>query len=149
MSETVKRIAMGCDHAGVRMKDPLAEMLREAGYEIVDVGTNSTDSVDYPVYGREAAEKVADGSCDRAILVCGSGVGMSMTANKVRGIRAVVCTEPLSAKLSRLHNDSNVLCIGERLIGMEMAWAIVSVWLETEFEGDRHSRRIALMEPDI
>jgi len=140
---------MGSDHAGYNLKKYLAEKIREQGYEVVDVGTHSAEQVDYPVYGREAAEKVAAGSCDFGILVCGSGVGMSMTANKVKGVRAVVCTEPLSAKMSRMHNDSNVLCLGERMVGIGMAWEIASTWLATPFEGGRHARRIGMIESCI
>jgi ribose 5-phosphate isomerase B len=141
-----KTIAMGCDHAGLDLKKYIAEKLREHGYEIVDVGTDTPDSTDYPIYGRGAAEIVAAGKCGLGILVCGSGVGMSMVANKTRGVRAVVCTEPLSAKMSRLHNNSNVLCLGERLVGKGMAWEIVSTWLSTGFEGGRHERRVAMIE---
>ncbi len=137
---------MGSDHAGYGLKKYLAEKLAAEGYEIIDVGTNSADSVDYPVYARAASEKVASGECGLGILVCGSGVGMSMVANKVRGVRAVVCTEPLSAKMSRMHNNSNVLCIGERMVGIGMAWEIVSTWLGTQFEGGRHEKRIAMFE---
>ncbi|HOO55226.1 MAG TPA: ribose 5-phosphate isomerase B [bacterium] len=149
MTGTPKKISMGCDHAGYNLKKYLAEKLAAAGYEIVDVGTDSTDRVDYPVYGREAAEKVAAGVCDRGILVCGSGVGMSISANKVRGVRAVLCNEPFTAKLSREHNDSNVLCVGERLTGTEMAWEIVETWLNTEHLGGRHAQRVAMIETEI
>ena len=149
MPEPKKKIAMGCDHAGYSLKKYLAEKLCAEGYEIIDVGADSAEQVDYPVYGRAAAEKVAAGSCDLGILVCGSGVGMSMVANKVRGVRAVVCTEPLSAKMSRMHNDSNVLCIGERMVGIAMAWEIVTTWLSTPFEGGRHAKRVEMFEPAI
>lgn len=147
MPETMKRIAMGCDHAGINLKKFIAEKLREQGYEIVDVGTDTAETVDYPRFGRAAAEKVAEGSCGFGILVCGSGVGMCMTANKVRGVRAVVCSEPLSARMSRQHNNSNVLCLGERIVGRDMAWEIVTVWLGAEFAGGRHEKRVGMMEP--
>jgi len=146
VADTAKKIAMGSDHAGYNLKKYLADKLKEKGYEIVDVGTNSTERVDYPVYGREAAEKVAAGNCDMGILVCGSGVGMCMTANKVCGVRALVCTEPFSAKMSRMHNNSNVLCLGERIVGIEMAWEIVTTWLATPFEGGRHAARVEMIE---
>ena len=147
MSGNVRKIVVGCDHAGFELKNFIVSKLRDGKYEIVDVGTNSSERVDYPLFGRDAAEKVAAGECDLGILFCGSGVGMSLTANKVRGIRAVVCTEPLSAKFSRMHNNSNVLCLGERLIGKDMAWEIVTTWLATGFEGGRHERRVNLIEP--
>lgn len=141
-----KKIAIGSDHAGYRLKEELAKKLEEAGYAVENVGTHGTESCDYPDFGRKVAAKVGDGECGRGVLVCGSGVGMSMVANKVRGVRAVNCTEPLSARLSRLHNDSNVLCIGERLVGSLMAWEILDAWLDTEFEGGRHQRRVDMIE---
>jgi len=149
VSGSSKRIAMGCDHAGFNLKKHIAEKLSGQGYEIVDVGTDSTERADYPLFGRAAAEKVAAGSCDMGILVCGSGVGMCIAANKVRGVRAVVCTEPLSAKMSRLHNDSNVLCLGERIVGYGMAMEIVDTWLSADFEGGRHAQRVELIEAGL
>ncbi|HOY63883.1 MAG TPA: ribose 5-phosphate isomerase B [bacterium] len=148
MSDSGKRIAMACDHAGLALKKILAEKLSAEGYEVVDVGTHTAESVDYPVYGKEAAKLVASGDCGRGILVCGSGIGMSIAANKTPGVRAVVCTEPVSARMSRLHNDTNVLCVGERLVGAGMAWEIVSVWLATAYEGGRHAKRVAMLEND-
>jgi ribose 5-phosphate isomerase B len=148
MSDSEKRIAMACDHAGLALKRILAEKLAAEGYEVVDVGTHTPESVDYPVYGKEAAKLVASGDCGRGILVCGSGIGMSIAANKTPGVRAVVCTEPVSAKMSRLHNDTNVLCVGERLVGAGMAWEIASVWLATAYEGGRHAKRVSMLESD-
>lgn len=139
---------MACDHAGLALKRILAEKLAAEGYEVVDVGTHTPESVDYPVYGKEAAKLVASGDCGRGILVCGSGIGMSIAANKTPGVRAVVCTEPVSAKMSRLHNDTNVLCVGERLVGAGMAWEIASVWLATAYEGGRHAKRVSMLESD-
>jgi ribose 5-phosphate isomerase B len=132
MSDSEKRIAMACDHAGLALKRILAEKLAAEGYEVVDVGTHTPES----------------GDCGRGILVCGSGIGMSIAANKTPGVRAVVCTEPVSAKMSRLHNDTNVLCVGERLVGAGMAWEIASVWLATAYEGGRHAKRVSMLESD-
>lgn len=146
MSETIKKIAIGCDHAAYDMKLIIMEKLEEKGYELLDVGAHSTESCDYPEYARGAARKVVSGEADRGILICGSGVGMGMAANRVKGVRAVVCTEPYSAYLSRLHNNSNVLCFGARLVGRDMAWEIVRTWLDTKFEGGRHERRVALID---
>ena len=148
MAENTKKIAMGCDHAALDMKTMLAEKLSGMGYEIVDVGTHTKDSCDYPVYAKAVAKKVASGECACGILVCGSGIGMSMAANKVRGVRAVVCTEPFSAEMARRHNDSNVLCLGARLVGPDMAMEIVNRWMNAHFEGGRHQRRVDLMEKE-
>ncbi len=147
MPDRKMKISIGCDHAGYEMKAWLVEQLGAAGYEVHDVGTDGTASVDYPVYARAACDKVAAGNCDMGILVCGSGVGMSIAANKVRGIRAVLCNEPVTARMSRLHNNSNVLCIGGRFVGNVMAWEIVTTWLSTSFEGGRHCLRVDMLEP--
>lgn len=141
------KIAIGSDHAGYGLKEDLAKKLEEAGYTVENVGTYGTESCDYPDFGFRVAAKVRDGECARGVLVCGSGVGMSMTANRVKGVRAVNCTEPLTAKLSRIHNDSNVLCLGERLVGSLMAWEILETWLKTDFEGGRHQRRVDMIDP--
>ncbi|MFH1538861.1 MAG: ribose 5-phosphate isomerase B [bacterium] len=142
-----KKIAIGSDHAGYRLKEELAKKLEEAGWAVENVGTYGTESCDYPDFGRRVAAKVRDGKCARGVLVCGSGVGMAMVANKVKGVRAVNCTEPLSARLSRLHNDSNVLCLGERIVGNLMAWEILNAWLSAEFDGGRHQRRVDMIDP--
>lgn len=136
------KIAIASDHGGFEYKEMLIPLLRESGHEVEDFGCHSADSVDYSDHGIPAAEAVANGSCDRAILICGTGIGMSIAANKVKGIRCALCCDPLSAKLTREHNDSNVLALGGRIIGAELAKAIVSVWLSAEFEGGRHARRI-------
>lgn len=146
MDKKAQRIAIGCDHAAYDLKMQIIGWLEGQGYEVVDVGTDSRESCDYPVFAHAAAEKVAAGNCDKGILVCGSGIGMSMAANKVTGIRAALCSEPFSAMLSRLHNDSNMLCMGARLIGPDMAVEIITEWLETEFEGGRHERRVRMIE---
>ena len=135
-------VAVACDHAGIDLKPHVLEVLNELGMEYLDLGTNSHESVDYPVYGAKAAQAVAGGQCDRGIVLCGTGVGISMAASKVRGTRCVVCSEPYSAALSRQHNDANILALGSRVVGSELAKMIVRTWLTTEFEGERHARRV-------
>ena len=136
------RIAVGSDHAGFELKEFLREFLREEGHEVVDKGTYSPGSCDYPDYAVAVAQAVAAGEVDRGILICGTGIGMAIAANKVPGVRAAVCSEPLSARLTREDNDTNVLALGGRLIGPSMAKEIVRVWLETPFAGGRHQRRV-------
>ena len=140
------KIAIAADHAGFEFKEWVRSRLAELGHEVVDYGTNSTDSCDYPDLARPAAEAVSHGKAERAVLVCGTGIGMSMTANKVKFVRAAVCSEPLSARMTRLHNDANCLCIGSRMIGQDMADQILHEFLTTEYEGGRHQRRIDKME---
>ncbi|MGB9724357.1 MAG: ribose 5-phosphate isomerase B [Chloroflexia bacterium] len=137
------RIAVAADHAGFALKEALKACLEEMGHSVVDFGAYREDPADdYPDFGRPAARAVAAGECERGILCCGSGLGMMLTANKVRGIRAVVCHEPYSARLSRQHNDANVLCLGGRIVGPGLAREVVRVWLETPFDGGRHARRV-------
>jgi ribose 5-phosphate isomerase B len=136
------RIALGADHAGVDLKDTLAQLLDERGIAYTDFGTHGTASVDYPDFGASVARAVASGDYDRGLLVCGSGIGMAIAANKVPGIRAAVVTEVESAHLSRSHNDANVLALGARLTPPDTAKAIVTAFLDTPFEGGRHQRRI-------
>jgi ribose 5-phosphate isomerase B len=136
------RIALGADHAGVALKDSLARLLDERGVTFKDFGTHGPDSVDYPDFAADVARAVASGDYDRGLLVCGSGIGMAIAANKIPGIRAAVVTEPESARLSRSHNDANVLALGARLTPPEVATAIVTAFLDTPFEGGRHQRRI-------
>ncbi len=136
------KIAIGCDHAAFEMKAHLVEMLKGKDIEVLDFGTNGPDSVDYPDFAAKVSESVLSGESERGILICGTGLGMSMAANKFRGIRAALCSEPVSARLSREHNDSNVLCMGARMIGTVMAGEIVSTWLKTPFEGGRHQGRV-------
>lgn len=140
------KIAVGSDHAGFRLKGIIRDYLKKEGYEVEDVGTFSEESVHYPVFAFRVAKLVADGKADRGILVCGSGIGMCMAANRVKGIRAVHASEPYSAKMSRRHNDSNVLCLGERFIGQDMAMEILRVWLSEPFEGGRHEIRVQMMD---
>ena len=136
------RIAMGCDHAGFPLKEDLKAFLTEEGHEILDFGTDSTETVDYPPFCAAAARAVADGRADRGIVMGGSGQGEQITANKVHGVRAALCHDLFVAKLSRMHNDANVLGMGARIVAPTYAREIVRVWLETPFEGGRHVRRL-------
>lgn len=139
------KIAMGNDHTAISMKEAVKAHLENRGVEVVDFGTNSTESCDYPVYGEKVGRAVAAGEADLGIVICGTGVGISLAANKVKGIRACVCSEPYTAKLSRMHNNSNVLAFGARVIGEEMAKMIVDSWLDAEYEGGRHQRRVDML----
>lgn len=139
------KIGIGNDHAAVDMKFEIVKYLEESGYEVVNFGTDTNDSCDYPVYGEKVARAVANGEADRGILICGTGVGISLAANKVKGIRAAVCSESVTARFSRLHNDANILAFGARIVGAETAKDMVNVWLNTEFEGGRHQRRVDLI----
>ena len=137
------RVALGSDHGGYDMKMLIAAHLKERGIDYTDYGCNDKSSCDYPVFGKAAAEAVASGECDTGIVVCTTGIGISITANKVKGIRCALCSEPLSAKMTRLHNDANMLAIGGALIGPNMAYDIVDTFLDTPFSGEeKHSRRI-------
>jgi ribose 5-phosphate isomerase B len=136
------KVALASDHGGVNIRKEIANLLEELGIEYVDFGCDCTASVDYPDYGLPAAEKVANGEFDRAILICGTGIGMSIAANKVKGIRAALVHDTFSAKATREHNDSNVLTMGERVIGPGLARDIAEIWLSTEFQGGRHANRI-------
>lgn len=140
------RIAVGSDHAGFSLKRHLAAVLAAQGHTIEDAGTHGPGSVDYPEFARAVAGAVAGGTADLGILVCGSGIGMSITANRVRGIRAARCTSEYDARLARAHNDANVLCLGERVTGVGLAEAIVAAFLDGAFEGGRHQRRIARID---
>jgi ribose 5-phosphate isomerase B len=136
------KVALGSDHAGFELKEHLVAKLLKDGYEVINVGTYSTESTDYPIYGEAAARKVADGEADRAIVVCGTGQGIGISANKVPGIRCAIVTEAFSARLSRQHNNANALALGSRVIGTDVADDIVDVWLNAEFFGGRHERRV-------
>jgi ribose 5-phosphate isomerase B len=138
-------IAIGCDHVGYELKPQIIEHLKQKGFEVKDFGTNNSERCDYPVYGYKVAKAVAEGECERGILICGTGVGISLSANKVKGIRAVVCSDPYSAKLSREHNNTNILAFGARVVGLELAKMIVDCWLDAEFEGGRHQNRIDMI----
>ncbi len=135
------RIGIGNDHTALELKAEIIEFLKENGHEVVDYGTKEAGSCDYPVYGEIVARAVVAGEVERGILICGTGLGISLAANKVKGIRAAVCSEPYTAKMSRAHNDCQVLAFGARIVGAELAKMIVDVWLNTEFEGGRHQRR--------
>jgi ribose 5-phosphate isomerase B len=139
------KIALGTDHAGFRYKEKVKELLTSLGHEVKDFGTFSEESVDYPLFIRPAAEAVARGQCERGIVFGGSGNGEAMTANKVHGVRCALCWNEEVARLSRQHNDANVLSLGQRVIPEETALKIVRVWLETPFDGGRHQRRVAML----
>ncbi|MBU4440062.1 MAG: ribose 5-phosphate isomerase B [Acetobacterium sp.] len=136
------KIAIGSDHGGLDLKESIKPFLIEQGHEVVDFGTGTHDSCDYPVYGQRVGEAVSFGDCDRGIAICGTGLGISMAVNKVPGIRGALCTNEFMAEMSREHNDANVLVLGARVLGEGLAMRIVKVWLETEFAGGRHQRRI-------
>ncbi len=139
------KIAIGSDHGGYEMKEIIIDYLKDKGHDICDFGTKVCESVDYPVYGKRVAEAVAAGQHDLGILICGTGVGISIAANKVAGIRAVVCSEPYSAKLSRQHNNANILALGARVIAPDLAKMIIDEFLAAEFEGGRHQKRIDML----
>ena len=138
-----EQIAVASDHAGLELKNALARELQKRGVEVRDFGTTTADSCDYPDFAHAVARAIANGEVERAILVCGTGVGMSIAANRHTAIRAVACSEPLSARMSRQHNDANVLCIGARVVGAGTAIDIVEAFLATTFEGGRHATRVA------
>ena len=135
------KIAIGNDHTAIEMKNAIVDHLLERGFDVLNLGTDSPESCDYPVYGEKVGRAVVSGEADLGIAICGTGVGISLAANKVKGIRACVCSEPYTAKLSRMHNDSNVLAFGARVIGIEMAKMITDEWLDAEYQGGRHQRR--------
>jgi ribose 5-phosphate isomerase B len=135
-------IALGADHAGWQLKEEIKAWLLERGAELLDFGTHSPDPVDYPDYAAQVAEAVAAGKATRGVLVCGTGIGMAMAANKVPGVRAAFCPDLFTARMSREHNDANVLALGGRLTGRELALEIVEMWLRAEFQGGRHARRV-------
>jgi len=141
------RIIVGSDHAGLPLKEPLVAFLRERGFEVTDLGTNDATSVDYPDFAHRVAEAVAAGEHEKGLLVCGSGIGMSISANRHAGVRAVVCSEAYSALMARKHNDANVLCLGARVIGVGVAESILEAFLAGEFEGGRHLGRVEKIEP--
>lgn len=140
------KIAIGSDHAGYRYKEEIERFLTGLGHEVQDFGTHSAESVDYPLFIRPAAEAVAAGACERGIVLGGSGNGEAMAANRLRGIRCALCWNAESARLARLHNDANMISLGERMMPLDTALEIVRIWLETPFEGGRHIRRIQLLD---
>lgn len=140
------RVAIGSDHAGYELKDAIVKILKNNNYEVVDFGTCDSKSVDYPDYGLKVAEAVKEGDCEKGIIICGTGIGISVSANKVPGVRAALCTNSLMARLSREHNNANVLALGARIVGFDLAIDIVETWLKTEFLGDRHQKRVDKIE---
>ena len=143
--DRIMKIGIGNDHSALEMKKEIIAFLEEKGHEVVDYGTNSAESCDYPVYGEIVARAVAAGEAEQGILICGTGLGISLAANKVKGIRAAVCSEPFTAKMARAHNNCNILAFGARVVGPELAKMIVETWLNTDFEGGRHQRRVDLI----
>ncbi|MBP3448574.1 MAG: ribose 5-phosphate isomerase B [Clostridia bacterium] len=139
-------IAIGNDHVGFELKEAVIEVLKAHNLEYKDFGAYSPDRANYPVYGQKVAMAVASGECDRGILLCGTGVGISIAANKVKGVRCVVCSEPYSAKLAKEHNNANILSMGARVVGPELAKMIVESWLTAEFQGGRHAERVAMLD---
>ena len=140
-----KTIAIGNDHTAVEFKKTILEYLRGRGYDVTDFGTDESGRAEYPLYAERVAVKVAEGAFDLGVLLCGTGVGMCLSANKVNGIRAVVCSEPYSARLSRQHNNANILCLGARVVGAELAKDICAAWLGACFEGGRHQERVNMI----
>ena len=139
------KIGIGNDHAAVELKNIIKLHLESQGHEVVNYGTDTNDSCDYPVFGEMVGNAVVSGEVERGILICGTGVGISIAANKVKGVRAVVCSEPYSARLSKQHNNTNILAFGARVIGIELAKMIITEWLEAEFEGGRHATRVGMI----
>ncbi len=136
------KIVIGADHGGYEMKEMVKAFILSLGHEVADVGCFSSASVDYPVFAKNVGEQVQNGTCSAGILICGTGIGMSMVANKLKGVRAALCHDDYTARMSREHNNANVLCLGARVIGNGVAEGIVKTWLETDFAGGRHQRRI-------
>ena len=143
-----EKIIIGSDHGGFELKNEIIKHLENLGYEISDLGCYSKESCDYPIIAKDVAEEVLANKC-RGMLVCGTGIGMSITANRYEGIRASHCTDTFTARMTRMHNDSNILCLGERITGVGLALDIVDVWLKTEFEGGRHLKRIEMIDKRI
>ena len=140
-----EKIAIGCDHAAVELKKKVIAHLEERGHEVVDVGTHTSDSCDYPVFAHAVCKKIQDKEVDLGFLVCGTGIGMSIAANKHKGIRAAACSDTFSARLTRTHNDTNVLCFGERVVGAGLAMELVDAFLDATFEGGKHQRRVDMI----
>ena len=139
------KIGIGNDHAALEMKNQVMEYLEEKGYEVINYGTNTPESCNYPEFGEKVGRAVVSGEVDCGILICGTGVGISLAANTVKGVRAVVCSEPYSAKLSKQHNNTNILAFGARVVGIELAKMIIDEWLGAEFEGGRHQTRVDMI----
>ncbi|MEG2450152.1 MAG: ribose 5-phosphate isomerase B [Clostridia bacterium] len=141
----MKKVAVGCDHGGIVLKESVVSTLQQLGAEVVDFGCYDSNSVDYPVYGLKVAEAVASGECDCGVLMCGTGVGISISANKVKGIRAAVCTNTFMATATKNHNNANIIALGGRVISPDEAHEIVKAWFTAEYEGGRHQRRLDMI----
>ena len=139
------KLVIGSDHVGYDYKEEIKSYLKEKGIEVMDVGTDSTERFDYPISGYKAAKAVSTGEADGGVLICGTGIGISLAANKVKGIRTCVCSEPYSAGLSKRHNNTNIIAFGARVVGIELAKMIIDTWLEAEYEGGRHARRVEMI----
>lgn len=139
------KIAMACDHGGFELKEEIKTYLEKQGIQVLDLGTHTTDSVDYPEYGKACGEAVVSGRADKGIVCCGTGIGISIAANKVKGVRCALCTSVQMAEMTRKHNDANILAMGGRITDTETAKNITQAWLETEFEGGRHQRRVDML----
>lgn len=142
----MKKLGLGSDHGGFELKEQIKVHLLEKGYEVVDFGTHSEESVDYPEIGKKVAGEVVKGEVELGILVCGTGIGIGISANKVKGIRCAICSDVYSAKMSRAHNNANMISLGGRVVGRDLAFEIIDAWLTTEFEGGRHERRVNKIE---
>lgn len=140
------KIAIGCDHGGYELKQAVVKHLEEKGYEVADYGCYGPESVDYPVYGEKVGRAVAGGECELGVLICGTGIGISLAANRVKGVRAAVCSEPYSAEMTRRHNNANIIAFGARVVGEGTALTIVDAFLGASFEGGRHARRVDMLE---
>ena len=140
------KIAIGCDHGGYALKLAVKKHLEEKGYEVIDYGCHGTESVDYPVYGEKVGRAVARGECELGVLICGTGIGISLAANRVKGVRAAVCSEPYSAEMTRRHNNANIIAFGARVVGEGTAMTIVDAFLGAQFDGGRHARRVDMIE---
>lgn len=144
-----RKIIIASDHAGYKLKNELIKHYETQGIELTDIGCYSEDSCDYPIIAKNAAQEILNKKARKAILVCGTGIGMAMMANRYKGIRAAVVSDTCSAKMSRSHNDANILCIGARILGFELAKDIVEIWLNTEFQGNRHTKRVIMMDEEV
>lgn len=140
------KIALACDHGGYELKEAIKKHLDERKYDVLDLGTNSEESVDYPTYGKACGEAVAKGDAELGIVCCGTGIGISIAANKVKGVRCAVATTPYMAEMTKRHNNANVLALGGRVLSEEEALKLVDIWLDTEFEGGRHQRRVDMLD---
>lgn len=141
----MKKIVIGCDHGGLELKNEIVAHLNKRQIEVCDVGTYTAESCNYPDYARVLCKKIQNGECELGILVCGTGIGMSMAANKHRGIRAACCSDTFTARMTRMHNDANVLCLGGRVVGAGLACDMVDLFVDTEYEGGRHASRVAML----